>query len=241
MRQNFIYEATLNTQQSENKAISINVEQDISAGFRSGKEAVSKYKNESWLRFAAEQGDAASQYELGRKYGAGKCNAERYIEAINWYRLAADQGYLNAMFKLGLIYENGKCVPYDFVEAVKWYRLAAEQGSVFAQYNLAGMLYKGLGVSQDYIEAAKWYRLAAEQGDFMAQYNYGVMYAKGVGVTKNLITAFMWWTCSAISGDAEAIKARNSFARKLNSIQIEAAEKSAAICIANNFKGCETN
>ena len=129
---------------------------------------------------AAEQGDAAAQFNLGVMYASGVGVPLDYQEAVRWYRLAAEQGYAGAQHNLGLKYEYGDGVPQDYQEAVRWYGLAAEQGngsySQFSQYRLSVMYNKlgdkyatGEGVPEDDAEAAKWYRKAAEQGDAAAQ------------------------------------------------------------------------
>jgi uncharacterized protein len=45
---------------------------------------------------AAEQGDATSQYSLGRLYHLGQGVSQDYVQAVAWYRKAAEQGDENA-------------------------------------------------------------------------------------------------------------------------------------------------
>jgi TPR repeat protein len=80
---------------------------------------------EKRYRRAAEEGDAASQYNLGVLSQAGQGVPQDYGEAVKWYRMAADQGYANAQFNLGAMYVNGQGVPQNYVEAHKWFSLAA--------------------------------------------------------------------------------------------------------------------
>ena len=47
-------------------------------------------------RKAAEQGDAAAQYNLGVCYHNGRGVLQDYHEAVKWYRKAAEQGYADA-------------------------------------------------------------------------------------------------------------------------------------------------
>ena len=44
-----------------------------------------------WYRLAAEQGDAASQFNLGLKYGKGEGVPQDYVEAHKWLNLAASR------------------------------------------------------------------------------------------------------------------------------------------------------
>ncbi len=183
------------------------------------------------LIYAAEQGDAEAQFNLGNMYRKGegvpqsdqeavkwyRLSAEQGDaiaydsgegvpqsdqEAVKWYRLSAEQGDAEAQFNLGVMYANGEGVPQSDQEAVKWYRLSAEQGIAWAQYNLGNMYRKGEGVPQSYQEAVKWYRLSAEQGIAEAQYNLGSMYAEGAGVPQSNQEAVKWYRLSAEQGFA---------------------------------------
>ena len=84
------------------------------------------------LRKAAEQGDAESQFSLGRIYSLGRGVPWDSKEAAKWYRLAAEQGHTKAQIMLGHMYARGEGVPEDYQEAVKWYRQAAEAGNAHA-------------------------------------------------------------------------------------------------------------
>ncbi|WP_292449632.1 tetratricopeptide repeat protein [Mesorhizobium sp.] len=78
-----------------------------------------------WFRLAADQGVAASQYELGVIYGMGEGAPQDAGESAKWLRLAADQGHVMAQYYLGAMYEDGLGVPRDNVQALKWLRLVA--------------------------------------------------------------------------------------------------------------------
>ena len=85
------------------------------------------------IRIKAEQGDANSQYQLGRMYDRGQGVAQNYAEAAIWYLKAAEQGYAQAQTNLGILYQNGRGIAQDYGEALKWYRKAADQGDTDAQ------------------------------------------------------------------------------------------------------------
>ena len=112
------------------------------------------------FRLAAEQGNAAAQYNLGQMYRKGQGVPQDYAEAVKWYRRAADQGDAYAQHDLGVMYDKGWGVPQDYAEAMRWYRKAATQGYASAQFNVGRMYYTGRGVLQDYVQAHKWYNLA---------------------------------------------------------------------------------
>ena len=140
-------------------------------------------------------------------------------------RPIAEHGDPQAQTYMGNLYERGKGVPKDYAESVKWYRLAAEQGNADAQKYLGDMYRKGNGVSQDSGQAAIWYRKAAEQGIQAAQYSLGQLYADGDGVKKDYVSSYMWFNIAAISGHAPYIKSRDEVAKKMNSEQIEEAQR----------------
>ena len=54
-------------------------------------------------RKAAEQGNAAAQYELGDMYYWGQGVPRDYTEAMKWYRKAAEQGFAAAQYELGVM------------------------------------------------------------------------------------------------------------------------------------------
>lgn len=111
-------------------------------------------------RNAAEQGDAAAQYNLGIMYDHGRGVPQDSTQAALWYRKAAEQGYAPAQSNLGAAYHEGQGVPQNYAQAVAWYRKAAEQGDATAQFNLGTAYFDGQGVSQDYVESCYWLILA---------------------------------------------------------------------------------
>jgi uncharacterized protein len=161
-----------------------------------------------------------------------------FVTAVREWRPLAKQGNANAQSYLGVMYENGLGVLQDYKTAVKWYRLAAEQGDASAQTNLGVMYSNGTGVLQDYKTAVKWYRLSAEQGNAGAQNNLGTMYDNGTGVLQDYVRAHMWFNIAASSGNTNAPKNRDIVAKRMNSNQIETAQKLARECVRKKYKGC---
>ena len=130
-------------------------------------EAVAAYERGDYatairgFRNAAEQGNAASQVNLGHAYNEGRGAPQDYQEALKWYCKAAEQGYVPAQVHLGTLYFEGRIVPQNYQESVKWFRAAADQGDALGQFNLGHMYHLGYGVSQDDFQAHKWFNLAA--------------------------------------------------------------------------------
>ena len=56
----------------------------------------------AWYRKAAEQGDAAAQFNLGWMYAEGRGMERNYTIAVEWYLKAAERGHERAQaFLLG--------------------------------------------------------------------------------------------------------------------------------------------
>ncbi len=71
------------------------------------------------VRAAAEQGNAAAQYALGRMYHNGEGVPQDSAEALRWFTLSAGQGQAEAQCALELMHDFGEGVPQDNAEAVR--------------------------------------------------------------------------------------------------------------------------
>jgi TPR repeat protein len=89
-----------------------------------------------WYRLAADQGDAASETELGIAYALGRGVPRDYDAALRYFRLGAEQRFAKAQTDLGLMYLRGQGLPADIVEARKWFTLAAADGDPTGADNL---------------------------------------------------------------------------------------------------------
>ena len=86
-----------------------------------------------FFRWAAEDGDAESQADLGIAYIEGRGVPQSDKDAVKWFSKAAKQGDDLAQFWLGTCYFSGRGVPQNYVEAYKWATLAAAQGGADPQ------------------------------------------------------------------------------------------------------------
>ena len=86
-----------------------------------------------WYRLAAEQGDAAAQFNLGLMYNNGRGVLKDEAEAVRWYRLAAEQGNTKAQNNLGNMYGKGEGVLKDSVLAHMWSNIAGANGNEAAR------------------------------------------------------------------------------------------------------------
>ena len=89
---------------------------------------------------AAEQGDAAEQYNLGRVYDKGQGTRRDHATAVKWYRRAGEQGHAGAQYRLGLLYaaysygEAEHAQSKHKVLACHWFNLAAFHGGTGTRY-----------------------------------------------------------------------------------------------------------
>jgi hypothetical protein len=125
------------------------------------------------IKAKAEQGDAESQFRLGKAYANGDGVAKSAVEAARFYRKAADRGHARAQNNLGSLYHMGVGVEQSDADAEKWIRRAAEQELPLAEDNLGMLLAWSLTQPHNVKEAADWFRKAAEQNCVEAKYDFG--------------------------------------------------------------------
>lgn len=109
---------------------------------------------------AAEAGDRAAQFMVGRIYtrnGGVPVDVQR---SIHWYERAVAQGAYQAANNLGIIYRFGEGVPVDMAKAAAYFRIAADGGMANGCYMLGVHLEQGQGVEKDLREALHWYEQA---------------------------------------------------------------------------------
>ena len=161
------------------------------------------------LRAAAEQGDAAAQYQLGTRYleksdGAARrrdptAREEDNQEAIKWLRLAAEHGNVDAQARLGVLYAYGGVVSRDPAEAAKWTRLAAEQGNRNAMLRLAEMYSEGRGVPRDPGEAKRW--IQRNSASAPRKVNRPELLLAAIGLTVLAFAAALFSTAAGEAGN----------------------------------------
>jgi len=153
---------------------------------------IDSIKGVEWLKKAAENHNAYSQYYLYVCYVQGYGVDENFQEALDWLVKSAEQGFNISQYELSRRYCMGKGVKKDYQKAVYWCKKLAEQGFDIAQYELAEWYYKGKVVEKDYKKSVYWYTKAAEQGHEFAQESLAFCYSRGKGVEKNNKKALYW-------------------------------------------------
>ena len=175
------------------------------------------------IRFAAEQGDAKAQSNLGLMYDQGLGVSQDYAEAVQWFRLAAEQGDARAQCQLGAMYATGKGVSQDQVQAHMWLSLAAagmkpsedrDFAVKFRDKVAVGLSVEDLALAQEL--ARNWspyninaiqlgvVRAAAEQGHPGMQCLLGSRHAAGRDVPRDYAEAAKWFRLAAEQGEVEA-------------------------------------
>jgi TPR repeat protein len=162
------------------------------------------------LQYAAEQGQPAAQWKLGRMYADGDGVPQDQIRAFNYFSEIANthpdeapgtaQARLvaNAFVSLGHYYLSG--IPNSKIKsnpgrARELYAYAATYfGDADAQYEL-GQLYLSSTPSDPH-EAARWFQLAANKGQCRAEAVLGDILFKGQYVPRQAARGLMWLTLS---------------------------------------------
>ena len=116
-----------------------------------------------WLRRAAEGGDTAAAFVLGKLYLNGAPGVARDApQGAAWLGVAARAGHTGAAYHLGIAYRNGYGVDASDVEAARWLAASAERGVPAALFMLANAYREGAGVPRNEGEAMRLYAEAAE-------------------------------------------------------------------------------
>ena len=151
----------------------------------------------SWLKKAAAQGLAESQFRLALCYESGLGVEKSLSEAVRWYRAAAEQGQPRAQINLGLLYSRGEGIHQDRRLAASWFERAAAQGSNAATYYLAMAYQRGDGVDQDDRKAVELLTKAKNGGLSVAQYELAIRHLHGRGVPRDAKRAYELLSASA--------------------------------------------
>ena len=109
---------------------------------------------------AAEAGNRAAQFMVGRIYTRNRGVPVDVQQAIHWYERSVAQGAYQAANNLGIIYRFGQGVPVDMTKAAHYFRMAADGGMANGCYMLGVHLEQGQGVPKDLREALHWYEQA---------------------------------------------------------------------------------
>jgi TonB family protein len=209
------------------KASNDRVERNLELSFRprdpASEECYAAYTRRNWsgaldrCTFAANNGDAQSQYLLGAIYEDATGTPQDLGLAHIWFEKAVLQGYVVAESRLGalLLKEGSKLLESSISERRATGRIylkvgfelikkAAEKNLPEAQRNLGYLYEQGGIVEKNSTEALNWFRRAASNRDVVAQRVLGIMNRRGDGVPVNYEEAFKWLSESSRNGDVQS-------------------------------------
>lgn len=172
------------------------------------------------VKLKADEGDAESQYQMGRLFTRGKDVNQNFREALKWHTKAAQQGHVKAQITLGTMHHWGRGVPLDLKRAAQWLRLAAEKGNPEAQYHL-GVIFEHAQPS----ECVKWFQAAAERGSHPAQIRLAEINLSGIAGTIDHIEAYKWLELAANQGSKEAAVRKEALAETMSVHEVGKAEE----------------
>ena len=153
------------------------------------------------LADAAAEGNAAAQYEYGRRLLGGDMGlAANPHQAALWLTAASLRGHTKAQSLLGWCYAVGRGVEKSPAESRKWYEAAANQGSAVACLELAKA---GLQEHRE-ADAARWLRPLAEAGFDGPQNILGKLLLLNKGGAIPQSEAQRYLRFAAMNGDPEA-------------------------------------
>ncbi len=117
------------------------------------------------LRYAADRGVAAAQWNLGMLLLEGRGGPADPVEARRYVRMAAESGFYQGQISMAVMLALGQGGPVDEDGARDWYGRAADRGSAHAMRGLGMMLLLGQGGPEDPVLGWALLELAAEAGD----------------------------------------------------------------------------
>lgn len=159
----------------------------------SSSNSISKALSFEELKNKADNGDIASQLDLGYMflYGTNGATVD-YQQAFHYYNLAAKDNNPIALNNLGSLYFNGIGTNVDYTKAIDYFRKAAKQGSDDAAVNLVVIFLssnKKINSPEIYSEVRDLLEKSSAQND-IAKYLLGYSYYVGFDVKKDYKKAF---------------------------------------------------
>ena len=118
-----------------------------------------------WVNKAVENGEIASNTDLGLMYLKGLGTERNEKEALDCFKKAASIGDSVAYSWLGEMYFKGKGTSINEAEGFKWTKKAAETGITGSYIALGDCYEEGKGTEKDFSEAITWYKRAYDKGE----------------------------------------------------------------------------
>ena len=144
-------------------------------------------KNIQFLKQAAENGDAAAQYELAIELGKGKKTFKSEKDIAFWFEKAAVQNYRNAAYAIGYYYTIGRGVTRNYDKAIEWLERSAATADLQAYCLLSNLYSSGKGVRKDPIIAAIWMRKFNDRWEWKDKERFVGRYGIDLFIPENML------------------------------------------------------
>ena len=152
-----------------------------------------------WLRRAAGQNDAESQFYVALSYAKGDIGVDKDTkEAIRWYQKSADQNFSPALVAIGMHYLRGDGVTKDLKQAKTYFTKADSNDFPPAQSALELVDAEIEANKPKPLSKLEQLELAAEEGKVQSQFELAEAYEDGkLGLRKNSKTALRFYLKAA--------------------------------------------
>lgn len=153
------------------------------------------------LTKAAQSGDSAAQYELGKLYLDGEKVDRDAREAVQWLDKAASAGNAEAQTLLGVCYYYGDGLRENSEKAVELFEKSLAQGNEDAKYMLAVCCYYGEGIAKNPSRSYALFEELAAKDNADALYMLGKCCLNGFGVEADASKAVACFNKAAEAGN----------------------------------------
>jgi TPR repeat protein len=174
----------------------------LACGFGPAKASSDGAPDIAALEKAAQGGDAAAQFRLGRAYHRGIGVEQDPKKALELIRKAAEAGDLDAIDSMGFLYAKGELVAMDEKQAFKWFERGVKAGSARSKLNLGLMLRQAKTLQASPAESITLMEEAAAAGQPEAKAYLGQLYFLGDQLQKpDRHKAYPYVKAAAEAGD----------------------------------------
>jgi uncharacterized protein len=162
-----------------------------------------------WTR-QAEAGDAAAQYELGRRLSAGDGVPMDRERGRGLFERSAQQNFPQSEYELARHYDGQTGQAFDRKRSFDYLQRAAQHGYVPAQVDLAFRYLNGSEiVPKDPVQSFRWFSSAASRGSTIANCMLADFHRDGLGgARQDDKKAFELYRRTATTSDACARKSQ---------------------------------
>lgn len=180
--------------------IRFNLEMDDDEVFKEPPETLEEDYDIETEYIKAEQGDAVSQYKLGKDIFYGIKSEQNIDEGLEYLISSAEQGYLYAQYLIAKELLSGEYIEQNIDRAIEMLEDLSDRGSTLADYKLGKLYYDGEFVPKDLLSARRYLLSASDDGNRLADYLIGKMYLD----KKNYYNAMLYLERSASDGNQYA-------------------------------------